>query len=70
MKDFVNKTVFRCVGYDKIYFGRVLNQKMQDKWLWLQIKWEDTSVELEEWHKVVNVGILNKRSMAKRIREL
>ena len=70
MKDFVNKAVFYCSGYNNVYFGRVVEQKMRNDWLWVCVEWEPNTSDLTPWHKVANVGIVDKKKMLKTLRNL
>ena len=70
MKDFVNKAVFYCSGYNNVYFGRVVEQKMRNDWLWVCVEWEPDSPDLTPWHKMVNVGIVDKKKMLKTLKNL
>jgi hypothetical protein len=70
MKDFINKTVFYSRGHNNIYFGRVIEQKMRNDWLWVCVKWEPDSPGLTPWHKITNVGIVDKKKMLKMLKNL
>ena len=70
MKDFVNKAVFYCSGYNNVYFGRVVEQKMRNDWLWVCVEWEPNTSDLTPWHKIANVGIVDKNKMLKTLKNL
>jgi hypothetical protein len=70
MKDFVNKTVFYSSGYNSMYFGRVVEQKMRNDWLWVRVEWEPNISDLTPWHKVANVGVVDKKKMLKTLKNL
>ena len=70
MKDFVNKAVFYCSGYNNVYFGRVVEQKMRNDWLWVCVEWEAGNPDLSPWHKIANVGIVDKKKMLKTLKNL
>ena len=70
MKDFLNKAVFYSSGYNSIYFGRVVEQKMRNDWLWVRVEWEAGHPDLSAWHKIANVGLVNKKKMLKTLKNL
>ena len=53
MKDYVGKRCWQAHGFVHIGFGKVIKQKMENKWLLVQVQWDtgDTS-----WEKIVNVS--------------
>ena len=70
MKDFVNKAVFYCSGYNNVYFGRVVEQKTRNDWLWVRVEWEGNNPDLSPWHKIANVGIVDKKKMLETLKNL
>ena len=67
MNDFIGQPVYRCVGYTNNAFGRVLEQEMRGKWVWIRVKWEEDSQWVNEWVKVANVKLLDKPGLVSRI---
>ena len=70
MKNFVNKIVFYSSGYNKIYFGKIVEQKMRNDWLWVCVEWEPNTSDLASWHKMANVGVVDKKKMLKTLKNL
>jgi hypothetical protein len=70
MKNFINKIVFCSRGWNKVYFGKVVEQKMQNDWLWVCVEWEPNISDLDPWHKIANVGIVDKNKMLKTLKNL
>ena len=70
MKDFINEIVFYSSGYNNIYFGRVVEQQMRNDWLWVCVEWEPSISDLTPWHKVANVGIVDKKKMLKTLKNI
>jgi len=64
MKDFINEIVFYSSGY------RVVEQQMRNDWLWVCVEWEPSISDLTPWHKVANVGIVDKKKMLKTLKNL
>ena len=54
MKNHIGKVCWQAHGYSSIKVGVVVAQKMQEKWLLVQVKW-DRSGELT-WEKILNVS--------------
>ena len=54
MKDYIGKRCWQARGYTTVLFGNVIDQKMEDKWLMLQIKWDHSPITT--WETVVNVS--------------
>ena len=53
MKDYVGKRCWKAYGFKHIRMGTIEEQKMENLWLLVLIKWDDGS---ESWEKVVNVS--------------
>jgi len=70
MKDFINEIVFYSSGYNNIYLGRVVEQQMRNDWLWVCVEWEPSISDLTPWHKVANVGIVDKKKMLKTLKNI
>ena len=67
MNDFIGQPVYRCVGYTNIAFGRVQEQEMRGRWVWIRVKWEEDSQWVDEWVKIANVKLLDKPGLVSRI---
>lgn len=52
--DYIGKSCWQASGFKTVYFGKVIDQKTEDMWLLLKIKWDHNKDET--WEKVVNVG--------------
>ena len=53
MKDYVGKRCWQAHGYVHIGFGNVIGQKMEDKWLLVEVLWDTGATS---WEKIVNVS--------------
>jgi len=43
---------------------------MRNDWLWVCVEWEGDNPDLSPWHKVANVGIVDKKKMLKTLKNL
>ena len=70
MNDFIGQPVYRCVGYTNIAFGRVVEQEMRDRWVWVRVDWEEDSQWVSDWVKIANVKLLDKPALLNRIKNV
>ena len=52
--NYIGKDYWQASGFKTVYFGTVIEQKMEDSWLLLKVKWNHNSNQT--WEKVANLG--------------
>lgn len=52
--NYIGKDCWQASGFKTVYFGTVIEQKMEDSWLLLKVKWNHNSNQT--WEKVSNLG--------------
>ena len=53
MKDYIGQRCWQASGFVNIAFGNVINQKMENKWLLVEVMWDNGRTS---WEKIVNVS--------------
>ena len=54
MKSYIGKRCWQAQGFTSIKFGNVVNQKMDNDWLLVEIRWDGKPITT--WERVVNVS--------------
>lgn len=55
MKNYVGEVCWQSFGYATIYFGVVVDQKLEDNgWLMVQVVWDKS--QNTTWEKILNVS--------------
>ena len=52
--NYIGKDCWQASGFKTVYFGTVIEQKMESSWLLLKVKWSHNSNQT--WEKVANLG--------------
>lgn len=53
------QAVCYCTDRTDLVFGRVKGREFRNKWLWLNIEWQDGRSYLEDWYKASHVAIVD-----------
>lgn len=53
MKNYIGKSCWQTHCYKYIYFGKITDQKMENKWLLVLVEWDSGN---STWERVVNVS--------------
>lgn len=54
MKNYVGKRCWQANGRTTIIFGNVVSQKMENKWLLVEVRWDHNPITT--WEKILNVS--------------
>lgn len=54
MESYIGKRCWQTSGYTNIKFGNVLNQRMENDWLLVEVQWDGRPITT--WERVVNVS--------------
>lgn len=52
--NYIGKNCWQASGFKTVYFGTVIDQKIENKWVLLKVEWDHTSCS--SWEKIVNLG--------------
>jgi|TARA_Y100000310_G_C20355800_1_gene656587 hypothetical protein len=59
----INRRVWKAIGTNYILFGTVVEEKMENDWHMVRVKWSSphsTAPLEEEWQKIQNLGDVKK----------
>ena len=66
IKDFIDEPVVKVINTNILWFGKIIEQEIRNKWLWFNIDWKGvpSAMTIPQWQRCNTVIMIDKEKMA------